>query len=329
MPHIILIKSYTNKPWRSPETFHLIEQALQKRWDVEPIEAESLQQLDDFISAIKRRYGDDLFIFNISEYIDERTMHGFLPEYLEKSGSMYLGSGALAVTTGLAKAETKKVLVRNNIPTPNFLLIPNGDDEITLEDSTLRYPLFVKPDGTGGHIGIDSDSIANNEAELLKAIRRVHTVFGQNALVEEFITGENMREFSVGILDGAKRIFLPVEIDYASMNAPVQILSHDLAMQDQEKVIPVTDKKLFAKLADLAERTFLALGAHDYSRVDIRMNEHDCYVLEINVMPGIGPASFLPEAAKFYLDIKYEDLVNKLVEVSLERQTSTAPKLKA
>lgn len=324
MPHIILIKSYTDKPWRSPETFHLIEQALRKRWDVEPIEAESLQQLDGFISAMKKRHGDDLFIFNISEYIDERTMQGFLPAYLEKSGIRYLGSGAMAVSTGLAKTETKKVLARNNVPTPNFLLIPKGDDEITLQDTALRYPLFVKPDGTGGHIGIDNDSIVKNEAELRRAVKRVHEAFRQNALVEEFITGESMREFSVGILDGTERIFLPVEIDYSSMNAPVRILSHDLAMQDEEKVIPVTDGKLFARLADLAERTFDALGAHDYSRVDIRMNEQDCYVLEINVMPGIGPASFLPEAAKFYLDMKYEDLVRKLVEVSLERQTSAA-----
>ena len=62
--------------------------------------------------------------------------------------------------------------------------------------------------------------------------------------------------------------------------------------------MPVQDGKIRDKIIDLAERTFVAVGARDYSRVDIRMNASGYYVLEINVMPGLGPHSFLPEAAK-------------------------------
>jgi hypothetical protein len=37
---IALIRSYTDKPWRSPETFDLIEAALAERWRVVSVRAE-------------------------------------------------------------------------------------------------------------------------------------------------------------------------------------------------------------------------------------------------------------------------------------------------
>jgi len=70
----------------------------------------------------------------------------------------------------------------------------------------------------------------------------------------------------------------------------------------------------------LTQRTFAAVGARDYSRVDLRMNQTDCFVIEINVMPGLGPHSFLPEAAKDIYGLEYNQLIHKLTEESMQRQ---------
>ena len=129
-----------------------------------------------------------------------------------------------------------------------------------------------------------------------------------------------MREFSVGIIDGKIRLFTPIEIDFESMDGNREILSYESAQNDLERIKPVKDKKILEKIIDLSSKTFEAIGANDYSRVDLRMNDTGCYVIEINIMPGLGPHSFLPEAAKDIHAIEYDILIQKLTENSLQRQ---------
>jgi D-alanine-D-alanine ligase len=74
------------------------------------------------------------------------------------------------------------------------------------------------------------------------------------------------------------------------------------------------------EIIDLSKRTFDAVGAQDYSRVDLRMDHNNCYVIEINIMPGLGPLSFLPEAANNIHELEYEQIIQKLVENSINRQ---------
>ncbi len=98
------------------------------------------------------------------------------------------------------------------------------------------------------------------------------------------------------------------------------ILSYKAAEEDLERIKLVRDEIIRDEIVDLAERTFIALGARDYSRVDIRMNDTGCYVLEINIMPGLGPHSFLPEAVKALYILEYNQLIQKITEDSMNRQ---------
>ena len=50
------------------------------------------------------------------------------------------------------------------------------------------------------------------------------------------------------------------------------------------------------------------------------MDDSGCYVLEINIMPGLGPNSFLPQAAKEIYGLEYNQLIQKMVENSIQRQ---------
>ena len=110
-----------------------------------------------------------------------------------------------------------------------------------------------------------------------------------------------------------------MEIDYASMDVAVPILSHDTAVKDLEKVAPVKEERLARELNALAWNCFKAVDARDYSRVDIRSDDSGAYVLEINVMPGLGPHSFLPEAAWALHGLSYGELMATLVETALRR----------
>ena len=318
--NLVLIKSYTDKPWRSPETYQLIEDSLQEKWGVTSITPSTEEHLQDFLEQQRQQNDEPIFVFNVAEYLDEEHKVGFLPALLDDWQVPHLGSSAETVAVGLDKARTKALLDANQIPTPGYFVA--YDERVDAESRTenLPYPLIVKPLLEGGHIGISEASIVYNAAELRAAINHVVENYKQPALVEEYITGEGMREFSVGVIDNGARILTPIEIDYASMDVEEKILSYEAAQKDLERIKLVEDEAMRDEINDLAARAFDAVGASDYSRVDLRMNYTGCYVLEINIMPGLGPSSFLPDAAQQIHNLEYDELVQSLAESSMRRQ---------
>jgi len=317
---IALIKSYTDKPWRSPETYQLIEDSLSEKWRVHSINTKNPEILYRFFTRLKRECGENIFAFNIAEYLDEQTKAGFLPALLEEWRIAHLGSSTKAIVNGLNKVRTKELLTEKQIPTPRYFVANQGDVDIRSRAGSIGYPLIVKPAMEGGHIGIREDSIVSDAANLFKIVNRIWDMHNQPALVEEFITGEGMREFSVGIIDSEIKLFTPIEIDFEAMDIKKSILSYEAAQNDLERTKLVQDKKVRDQIISLSQRTFRAVGASDYSRVDLRMNYTNCYVLEINIMPGLGPQSFLPEAAKDIHALEYGQLIRKLTTDSIQRQ---------
>ena len=310
-----LIKSFTEKPWRSSETYQLIEDSLKERWQVESIITQDPDELHGFFDDLGNH--EEVFAFNVAEYLDEARKRFFLPELLESWEIPHLGSPAQAVATGLDKARTKNILEKNGIPTPAFFVADDGTADLGELAEEIGYPLIVKPIQEGGHIGIGPDSIVQDEYRLETAVKQITAQYAQPALVEEYISGQAMREFSVGILEGDRRIFTPVEIDYEAMDLDVNILSYEAAQQDLERIKLVDDDEIAAEIIDLSAKTFEAVGAQDYSRIDLRMNNSGCKVLEINVMPGLGPHSFLPEAAQEIHGLTYKPFIQRLAEQSI------------
>jgi D-alanine-D-alanine ligase len=316
---IVLIKSYSDKPWRSPETYQLIEDSLSEKWHVRTINTDNSETLLGFLTKLRYEVGESLFVFNIAEYLDENKKEVFLPALLDEWKIPHFGSSANVVAIGLDKIKTKELLNVNKIPTPKYFVATRDDQFLKFHAEKIGYPLFVKPIWEGGHIGISDDSIVYDDASLERAVQFIFDHFDQPALVEQYITGAGMREFSVGIIDGDTRLFTPIEIDYESMGGKNAILSYDAAVKDLERIKLVPDEVIRNEIIDLAEKTFVAVGARDYSRVDLRMDHTGLYVLEINIMPGLGPHSFLPEAAETIHALKYGKLIQELAEASMKR----------
>ncbi len=317
---IILIKSFTNKPWRSQGTYNLIENSLKEKWRVHSINTSDPLTLFSFIRKLQWEHRKKLFVFNIAEYLDEKNKVGFLPALLDEINIQHLGSSVDSIELGLNKVSTKKLLLKNGVPTPRFFVVNSHSVDTSADVEKIGFPLIVKPIEEGGHIGIRDDSIVYDDISLNKIIQRILEEHNQPALVEEYISGPGMREFSVGIIDGDVRLFTPIEIDYKAMGGKKEILSFETAQQDLERTKLVQEGKIQEMVNDLAERTFDIVAAKDYSRIDLRMDDSDCYVLEINIMPGLGPKSFLPQAAKDIHGLEYSQLIQKLVENSIQRQ---------
>lgn len=317
---IILIKSFTNKLWRSHDTYQLIENSLKEKWSVHSINTQNPLTLFGFIRRLSWKYRRKVFVFNIAKYLDEENKIGFLPALLDEIEIPHLGSAARSVELGLNKAATKDLLSKHGIPTPGYFVVSSHHFDTSADAKRIGFPMIVKPVSEGGHIGVREDSIVYDDIGLNRMIGRVLEKHDQPALVEKFITGSGMREFSVGIIDGEARLFTPIEIDYSAMDVDKKILSYEAAQQDLERTKFVLDEKIRAEVTNLAERTFDLVGAKDYSRVDLRMDDSGCYVLEINIMPGLGPNSFLPQVAKEIYGLEYNQLIHKMVKNSIQRQ---------
>lgn len=318
--HIALLRSYGPKPWRSPATYDRIEESLRRRWAVTAVETQAPAEMLSILTRLQRTHYGRLFVFNIAEYLNEERKTGFLPALLDAWRLPHLGSSAAVVRAGLSKPTTKRILMRRGIPTPQFVLARHNSSAVHASVSAIGYPLIVKPSAEGGHIGISDRSIVHKPADLPGAIERILTEHQQPALIESYITGATMREFSVGVIDGAQRLYAPIEIDFAAMSVREKILSYEAAQQDAERIKNVTDPAVRDQICALASRTFDAMGARDYARIDLRMDATDCYVLEINIMPGLGPHSFLPEAAQRLHGLSYSQLIEQLTMSSMSRQ---------
>lgn len=317
--HVILIKSYTKKTWRSAQTYDAIENSLRKKWDVTVIHTMDAAMLRKRLAELSEQYAGQVFVFNIAEYLDEDRKVGFIPAILDEMQLPHLGSSAQTIEAGLDKAAAKELFKENAVPTPASFVVAE-DEEFTVEEvAAIGFPLFVKPVHEGGHIGIDENSIVRDSAHLKQAVQRIWADYHQAAIVEDYISPKGMREFSVGIIAGQQRIFTPIEINYQAMDTNEPILTYDLAQDDLEEISLVEDDEVCDEIISLAEQAFDAVGAEDYSRVDIRMNETGYYVLEINTMPGLGPHSFLPQAAQTLVNMTYSELIQRLTQVSIEK----------
>jgi D-alanine-D-alanine ligase len=317
---IVLIKVYSEKPWRSRSTYQLIENCLKEKWRVHSINTSDPMSLFEFIRRLQWEKRKKLFVFNIAEFLDEDTKSCFLPSFLDDMNIPYLGASEKSVAIGFDKAETKRLLFENGIPTPRYFVLGNQRSEKSFDGKKIGFPLKVKPAWEGGQIGSREDSIVHDDIGLNKVIHRIFEEQDQPVLVEELVTGKEMREFSVGIIDGEPRLFMLKEIMYKPTGLEADSQRLGIIRQEEKGTKIVNDEKILSEITHLAETAFDSVEANDYGKVNIRMNDSGSFVLDINFMPGLAPDSFLPKAANQIFGLEYHKFVQKLVENSISRQ---------
>ena len=150
----------------------------------------------------------------------------------------------------------------------------------------IKFPVFIKPVTGGDSRGIDLNSIAYDFESFKAKVLDIKIKQNSPSLVETYLSG---KEYSVGIfedsIDGTLRA-MPIEIIVKENKDGHRILDYNVKKNDEEKVIPVTDIKIFKKLSKLAKDSFKALGGKSLGRIDIRMDHRGIpHFMEANLMP--------------------------------------------
>lgn len=140
----------------------------------------------------------------------------------------------------------------------------------------------------------------------------VADVLNDENIVQPYIFG---REFTVAVLtteDGLGFICLPpVEIVPFEQND--QFIAGNASGKTFINYEPCLEKETKEKIMNDVLRIHHRMNLKGMSRTDIRLQNGNVFILDVNAMPNIEPKqSFLPNIA-YYNGITYADLVNRMV----------------
>jgi len=274
----------------------------------------------DLQKIIDRR--PDLVVLCVKYIIDDLSGDViWLSDFFERNDIWHSGSDHKTLDFDSNKSVAKTFLRNNGVATADFFLA--RPDQYGADCRLpLAFPLFVKPLDAANGNGIDDNSIVHDFLSLDAKVRSVVHDFGRVALVERVLTG---REFTVAILDkGAHQPprVMPVEIIARPNQHGDRILGAE-AKADNQEILQAVHGPLRTQVAEFALRAFIALGAREFGRIDIKMNAQGLpHFLEANLVPGMTrDSSYFPEACRIDADLSYGDVIREMFDRSAHRTT--------
>jgi D-alanine-D-alanine ligase len=246
-----------------------------------------------FVDAVESWNPDYVFV----------AMHGIggedgtIQDLLEVLEVPYTGSDALASALCIDKHLFKSVCALGDVPTPPWhSFTRHGLAEYGAAKSLGRimrqFPngVVVKPARQGSSLGI---SVVRDEDSLRHGILEAMS-YDDRVVLERYVGG---REIAATVMGPAAdpRVLPIVELlfedDIYSYTAHYNI--------DSARVVPATmDDATRARVEEVARHAYRVCGCRDFARVDIRLDDEEPWVLEINTIPGLtqtGPAPLSAE----------------------------------
>ncbi|MYB00668.1 D-alanine--D-alanine ligase [Candidatus Poribacteria bacterium] len=279
-----------------------------KHWLGQKVRKRTVLPIDVVFPSIHGMHGED----------------GTLQGLLELMNLPYVGAGVVGSAVGMDKIMMKAILNENKLPILPYLWWDHheweiGRDEI-IEDveTTLSYPVFVKPAMGGSSIGV---SHANNATEFISAVE-VAGDYARRILVEKAV--ENPVEINCAVMGTDEPTVSVCEQPVTDAN----LLSFDdkyIHQEGESSGMAGADRKIPAPISEeltlniqrLAISTFQVLDCAGVARVDFLVDANQSvYVNEINTIPG---------SYSYYLwahqDVEFPQLVSELIDLAFTMHT--------
>ncbi|GHU08345.1 D-alanine--D-alanine ligase [Spirochaetia bacterium] len=228
----------------------------------------------------------------------------------------FVGTSVLGSAVGMDKDVMKRLLRDAGLPIGKFIALKSNEpfppfDTVTAQ---LGSPLFIKPANMGSSVGV---SKVHNQGEYEAAVRDAFR-YDRKIILEEFIQGRELECAVLGNVD--PRASVPGEVisshEFYSYDA--KYIDENGAVLSIPAKIPDTVRE---EIQRLAVKTFQVLEAEGLSRIDFFLRSDNSLVInEINTMPGFTKISMYPKLWEAS-GISYSDLINRLIELAVERFT--------
>jgi len=246
---------------------------------------------------------------------------GTVQGMLELMGLPYTGSGVLASALAMDKVMSKRLFIAAGIPVIEGFYITkqrldacgdlgSGQEPLGQVESTVGFPVFVKPNAGGSTCGC---TLVETASDLMPAVRTA-LKFDDVALVERYVSGI---EITVGVLDTAGEPLLALPVIEIVPKAAYYDYESKYAEGGSEHIIPARiPEALLERSQEIAKECHRLLGCRGMSRTDLLVEDDKLYVLEVNTIPGMTPTSLLPQAAE-HAGIPFPQLLERLIRSAM------------
>lgn len=258
-------------------------------------------------------------------YGEDGTMQGLL----ELAGIPYVGAGVAGSAVAMDKAIFKQVMTANNLPVLPWLLVgrhewlANPAAIVERIEANLAYPVFTKPANLGSSVGISKCGDRSElEAGLAEAAR-----YDRRIVVEQGI--EKARELEVAVLGNEEPIASvvgEVRPRRAFYDYVAKYLIEPGDTEESELLIPAPiSAETATTVRTMAVHAYAAVDCAGLGRVDLLLDDSTgkLFLNEINTIPGFTRISMYPKLWEAS-GVSYADLVDRLVELALERHRQKA-----
>lgn len=239
--------------------------------------------------------------------------NGTIQSLFELAGIKYTGSGMAASAIAMNKALTKRLMLTENVPTPDFQLFKYRCEKdepgmVKAVREKFKFPFIVKPNDGGSTVGLTK---VKSEADIIPALR-LSAKESPNILVEAFVPG---RELTVAVLDGEP---LPV-VEIRPKNELYDYQAkYTKGMSEYIAPAPIDPDAAKRMQAD-AVKVFNVIGASGLTRIDFILTDAgNYYCLEINTLPGMTNLSLAPMAAKV-AGMDFDMLIDRIIKSALAK----------
>lgn len=199
------------------------------------------------------------------------------------------------------KSNLNQLLENNHISVPR---------RYTIESLEEGKTYFVKPRYGSESFGITKDCICNTIDDVKKQINRINHELNQEAIIEEFIDGVDCtvacyRE------KNTRRIFtyaIKVECDEIG-----GIQTHQGKFDYNEYCSSIIGEGN-AKISEISRNICDLLNIEHHARIDFRMNgEGDIYMIDVNLLPGLGPSAHFAKCLLLTENLSYKDAIMAII----------------
>jgi D-alanine-D-alanine ligase len=265
------------------------------------VDAHAFDPAERDLSQLRKDGFARCFIALHGRFGEDGTVQGAL----ELLGIPYTGSGVMASSMAIDKVMTKRVMISEGLPTPQYRLLRRGAygaADIAAVPDALGLPLIVKPAREGSSIGLTKVTTREGMADAVAQAEKLDA----DVLCEQFISGDEVTCPVLGTGAGARA--LPV----------IRIVAPDGNYDYQNKYFTDTTQYIVpcglpegeeAVIQQLVLDAFRILSCRGWARADVMIdkNTRKPYLLEINTSPGMTGHSLVPMSARA-AGISYEDL---------------------
>ena len=247
----------------------------------------------------------------------ENGEDGAMQGLLQMAGIPYVGPHVAASAVAMDKTLTKLVVDHAGVPQAAWQLVRASELDNHMENTLsqlemrFRYPMFVKPAGTGSSVGVSKAA----DREALRAALLCAAKYDRKILVEEFIHG---REIEVAVMGNDN----PVASICGEIDSGADFYDYDAKYitDTSTAYIPARISDEVAEIVrEAAVRVYSAIGCQGLSRVDffVTYEENRVVFNEINTIPGFTSISMYPKLFEAS-GIPYPQILDELIRLAVE-----------